>query len=284
MKMSQRKWSKWLQYVAAVNVVAVAVSVQGALIVSENFDYTLGSAIASGGTLGTAGTDGWTNSWSFSTYTGQIVSGLSMSGVDSSGNALKVTRNNTGYLYRRFDSLTAGTYYFSMLFLRSDAANLASSENLLLRIQNETGSTAATGWDVAMGTSSTEGSSVFFNGGSAVNGTDVYTWNDTAFMLAKLTVAANGDATIWESIYKAGDTIPTDEGSIVWAVTSSGNVGTTGFAAGLQLVLPSGIESIAIDEIKVGTQLGDVIPEPATIGLLGVGVSVAVVARRMKVN
>ncbi len=230
---------------------------QGILIAHEGFDYPLGISISSG-TLGSAGADGWTNSWSFSTYTGEIVSGLNLAGVSSSGNALKVTRNNTGFLYRRFDSLSAGTYYMSMMFLRNDAANTASGENLQVRIQNETGSTTSTGWDIALGTSSTEQSSILFNGGTTTTGAAAYVWNDINLMLAKMTVDGSGNASVWMSIYSAGDTVPTDESGIVWEVSNTGDVGTTGFAAGLQMVIPSSIEAITIDEIRVGTTLGDV--------------------------
>jgi len=237
---------------------AGSLSLQGELLVYENFDYASGTAIASGGTLGTAGENGWANSWSFSTYTGEIVGGLNLSGLVSSGNALKVTRNNTGYLYRRFDSLSAGTYYFSMMFLRNDAANGAASENLLLRIQNETGLTTATGWSAALGTTSTEEASVVINGTTAVTGTEVYTWDATNLMLAKMTVDGSGNATLWHSIYSEGDVIPADESGVVWQASTSENVGS-GFAAGLQLVMPSGIEAITIDEFRVATTFRDAV-------------------------
>ena len=252
-------------------------SSMGALVVSDNFDYALGTTIAAGGTLGTAG-DGFLNAWKFTTHSGEVVGGLNFSGVESSGNALKVTRNTGGSLFRGLSSPVPGTYFQSMIFSRNDTNN-GGGENWRLELRHSAGysgiETSSVKYQV--GASSGELAEVKAAGAGSSYGTTAYAIGSPVFMLSKVVISASGADTASMVFYNPGDVVPTTESGIVWDATSTGEFVA---GAGWKLILPSYIGTMTIDEFRVGTELVDVIPEPASLAMLGVAGGAVLFIRR----
>lgn len=230
-------------------------SAAGALIAYDSFDYPLGTLIADGGTLGSA-TNGFLNAWKFSGYTGEVVGSISFSG---SGNALKVDRNDGGYLFRGMDgSLSAGTYYMSMVFYRDDY-NSGGSENWFWQLKHaasySTGPTSST--KLMAGSTSSELVNLQVAGDSAQSGTESYAVGSPVMMLLKFTIDDVGAESASMKWYFDGGVIPEDAGDIEWDAVSSGS-----FSGGIgwRLVLPENIPSMMIDEFRLATELADVIP------------------------
>ena len=260
--------------VTVLFVLAASLAANGALIAHDNFDYTPGTTIAAGGTLGSA-ENGFGNAWLLSGMSGEVVSGLTYSGVESSGNALKIN-GNAGYLFRGQESgFTTGTYYISYLFYRSVVEgwnlNLKTSSALSTGPNSSTKVLATFDSNPAGRARLKTGS----NGTVAVAGADApyFTFGTTNIAVIKLEIT-DTSTTASMNIYSGGAPVPADITS--WAMTSTDLV--TG-GAGWRLTLV-GESDLIIDEFKIGTELIDVIPEPATIGLIGVGAVSAILARR----
>jgi hypothetical protein len=261
----------WLSIIIGAAGLLLASVSQGSLIAYDSFDYTSGTAIAAGETLGSA-ENGFGNAWLLSGLTGEVVSGLDYSGVASAGNALKITGDG-GYLFRGMSpGLSAGTYYISYLFYRSDVEGW----NLQLKTSSSygTGPTSGTKLLTTFDSSPVGRSRIKVGGSGTVGVSDVadyFTYGTTNLALIKL-VITDTDTTAYMNIYNDGEVVDTAS----WVITSSDSVtGGAGWRLGV-----SGTSSLTIDEFKIGTELGDVIPEPATIGLIGVGTFAAFFVRR----
>jgi len=245
-----------------------ALSSMGALIAYDNFEYTLGTTIAAGGTLGEANTNGFLNAWKFTTHSGEVVSGLEFNGVASSGNALRITRNTGGSVFRGLSNPVPGTYYQSMIFYRNDT-NDSGSENWQLQLIHSAAHSniESSGVKYSVGATSDEKANIVI-GGVASSGTAQYSIGSPVFMLSKVEISDTGAETVSMKFYNSGDTVPTSDSGIVWDAVHTGEF-TAG--AGWKLILPSNIPNMTIDEFRIGTELIDVIPEPMTLGLLGGG-------------
>ncbi len=252
---------KTFQAVTAAVFLLAGSSVMGALVAYDNFDYTLGTTVATGGTLGSGDTNGFSNAWKVSTLGGsaQVVGGLSFPGVASSGNALQFNHASGAYLFRGMSStLPAGTYYMSMIFYRDDV-NGTSGENWRWELKESpsysNGPTSTTA--VNAGSGSTEQASLTVAGGSAGTGTETYDVGSANFMLLKFTISDSGAETASMKWYKTGDAVPVTDSGIAWDATSSGSFSV---AAGWRLTLNTGLPSLTIDEFRLGTDLVDVVP------------------------
>jgi len=238
-------------------------SATGALLVHDNFDYTLGTTIAAGGTLGSA-TNGFENAWKFDAggLAGEVVAGLEFKGVGSSGNALKLSNGGSGHwLFRGLtDTLTSDTYYVSMLFYRDDA-NDFGSENWSWELKHSSSYSSGPGSSTKVELGSTSGELVEVNvaGGPTGTGTATYNVGSIVFMLAKLTISDSGSETAWMKWYDIGSTVPEIDNGIAWDASSTGEF--TG-GKGWKFNLPANITSVTIDEFRLGTELADVVPAP----------------------
>jgi len=272
---------KMKKHAVALTAALAVSSAMGALVAYDNFDYALGTTVAPGGTLGTA-ENGFSNAWKFQDpgLSGEVVSGLEFTGVESSGNALKLSNDSSGrYLFRGMDSaLSAGTYYMGMLFYRDDF-NGGGSENWSWQLKNSSSYTygPGSGTKVTFGSTSGEQASILVDGGTTGTGTPLYNVGSTVFMLSKLTISDSGSETASMKWYNTGDSVPVSDSGIAWDATSTGEF--TG-GAGWKFNLPSYIQSMVIDEFKLGTEITDVVPEPATLGLVGVAAAALFFIRR----
>jgi len=246
--------------VAIFAVIAVS-SARGILIAHDNFDYPTNSVIVPGGTLGVA-ENGFSNAWKFQDpgLSGEVVSGLEFTGVESSGNALKISNDDNGrWLFRGMENaLTSGTYYLSLLFYRNDF-NGGGSENWSLELKHSSSysSGPSSSTKVSVGSTSGEQANILVAAGATGTGTRTYTLGSTVFMLAKITISDSGAETASMKWYNHGDSLPVDEASISWDATSTGEF--TG-GAGWKFNLPKYIQSMVIDEFKLGTEFSDVSP------------------------
>ncbi len=232
-------------------------SADAELLVYESFEYHLGGTVQPGGTLG--GTEqGFTNAWLFTGYNGEIVSPLGFDGIESSGNALKITRNDGGSLFRGLDrQLPSGIYYTGMIFLRTDADN-GGYENWSLQLKSDSSHASGSGSTslLTVGATSLELASLKIGTGTAQTGTNAYVIGSPVFMLARFTISSNGEETASMKWYNPGDALPSDESTIVWDATVSGEFSG---GSGWSLILPSYIGFMTIDEFRLGTELMDVI-------------------------
>ena len=253
-----KEWMGIKGFVLAVCAVFAVSSAMGALIVSDNFDYPLGTTIVAGETLGDAG-DGFLNAWKFTTHSGEVVGNLNFPGVESSGNALKVTRNTGGSLFRGMDHSPAGTYYISMIFYRNDTNN-GGGENWRLELRHSAGYSGIDGSSVKyqVGSSSLELAEAKAAGAASSSyGTTAYAIGSPVFVLAKVEISGSGADTVSMKWYNTLDLVPTADSGIVWDAVSTGEFVA---GAGWKLILPTYIGTMTIDEFRVGTELADVVP------------------------
>ena len=229
------------------------------LLVYDRFDYTLGTTIAAGETAGSA-ENGFGTAWLLSGMSGEVVSGLTYSGVESSGNALKIN-GDQGYLFRGQESgFTTGTYYISYLFCRSgvDGWNLQLKHSGSLSGGPSSSTKVLATFDASpAGRARLKTGS---NGTVAVADAPYFTFGTTNMAVIKLEIT-DTNTTASMNIYSGGAPVPADITS--WAMTSADLV-TQG--AGWRLTL-LGESDLTIDEFKIGTALKDVIPAPQTLGL-----------------
>ncbi|QHI69102.1 sialidase family protein [Tichowtungia aerotolerans] len=241
-----------------ITVLLATSSARGSLLVHDNFNYAANTVVAPGETLGSAA-DGFSNPWKFSGYSGEVVAGLEFPGVESSGNALKVCYEGAGYLFRGMaSSLSAGTYYMSMIFFRDDADD-GGGENWRweLRHAGSYASGPISSIKTSLGSTSGEQVNLQVAGDVFQVGVATYKPGTPVFMLAKIAIDDFGAETASMKWYRFGEPLPVVESGIVWDATGIGEF--TG-GSGWNFVLNSNIPEITIDEFRLGTELSDVIP------------------------
>ena len=246
------------RYVASIFALLAVSTATGALLVHDNFDYALDATIAAGGTLGFAA-DGFSNAWKFDGYSGEVVAGLEFTGVQSSGNALKISNDTAGYLFRGMTApLTAGTYYMSSIFFRDDV-NDGGGENWRWEVRHASSHSSGpiSSIKVSLGSTSGEQVNLQVAGDSFQVGSAVYSIGTPVFMLARITVDDSGAETASMKWYNFGDTLPTVDSGIAWDATSTGAF--TG-GSGWKLVMNVNNTEFTVDEFRMGTELADVVP------------------------
>jgi len=244
-------------------VLFAAFSSMGAVIAYDNFEYTLGTTIAAGGTLGDANTNGFLNAWKFTGHSGEVVRGLEFNGVAFSGNALRITRNAGGSVFRGLSSPVSGTYYQSMIFYRNDT-NESGSENWRWELKHSAAHAQidSSSTKYSIGATSDEKANIVM-GSTSASGTAQYSMGSPVFMLSKVEISDTGAETVSMKFYNSGDPLPRSDSAIVWDAVHTGEF-TAG--SGWKLILPSNIPNMTIDEFRMGTELIDVIPEAMTVG------------------
>ena len=268
---------------------AWAAASQATLYFYDGFDYTANTLMNSantGGNWGSAGVGAPTNRSDSLTYPGLPAStggkveltGFRLGNSGSSSRLSWDTGTQTTNMFASFllnvatigtseSNATSGNYVFQ---LRTGKANVVVSNNALstanfnIGIQNN--GTGAIVWDNNGGNGYLAGSTyfiVFSYTNSAVDGTG--TWGDQLWVNPSLGQLSPGTA----QITTAGIN-----------VTSTSNKVALGIGNGVADTSKRSV--IYLDELRVGTTWADVtpIPEPATVGMLGLGALITLTVRR----
>lgn len=239
-----------------------------ALLVYEGFDYAEGD-FTDGSNGGTGWDAGWADVVTGSGPDEQIMSGSLVSPVahlPSTGNNLNVAGTNDRF-YRGVSSQNIGadgtTIYMSFL-----AQQLGSSvQNAAMELKRG-GST----YVASMGSDSAAAVFGFTDKQNSANNISAGTYpapdTDAHLWLLQFDFAAGSD-----TVTLTYDGV--EQGSTTVADGSFDRIGAFFY---------SGTAGMAIDEIRVGTELADVVavPEPATLGLLGLAFGGLVMLRRRK--
>lgn len=273
-------------------LIAFVSASQAALYFYDGFDYTentLMNSVNTAGNWGSSGTGAPTNRTGSLTYTGLPAStggkveltGFRLAGSGSSSRTTWTGGDSqTTNLFASFllnvasigtsqSNATSGNFVFQ---LRSGKANVVVSNNAAVAanfnigIQNN--GTGTIVWDNNGGNGYLAGSTyfiVFSYTNSAADGTG--TWGDQLWINPALE-SAPGTAQV------------TTKGINV--VNTANKVA---FGVGNGVADTSNRSVIYVDELRVGSTWGDVvIPEPATVGMLGLGGLVTLLIRRMRRN
>ncbi len=265
------------------SIALCAVSSQATLLAYEGFDTAnnIGSDASAAGVTGSG-----FSAYEDTNYRMDLEAGLSYS--DGSGNTLTATGRSAG-----MDVLVSGTQNLQLDL----TSNIAGSGTIYYSFLTDI--TAATTWGVQIGLQD-----AFVGNGSAPT--------------AALEAVFRSTSSNW-GIYSDGNGIDSRTGPVVgtasYLVVSELNLGTgamttwlnptdlenvssggalatltgtaTSFADMTGFIFSlGGEEAGTIDEIRIGTTIGDVtpIPEPATLGLMGVfGVAVLFIRRRLMI-
>lgn len=242
---------------AAAASVAMVGSAHATLIASESFTGTDFAA-----NTGTGWAGGWYSSAGQPLTTTQVT-GLTNSYVASEGGAM-----NTGgkTIFRDLSAPLSGDFYVSML-IDSSGANYDSLA-FFAGVANEYFGMGGV-WNGG-GLSSNVGSWVQQSAGTG--GWGVYTGSTTALagsshlLVAHVTNFVDGQSAsvnVYVDPDLSGDTLP---------VTSSYSFNLNASLAPITALRAEQAGSASIDEIRIGTELSDVVtvvPEPASLGLLG---------------
>jgi len=257
------KLTKWVSI--AMTALLVVGTAQAGLLLSESFDYTEYKLMNIGGGTGW-GTNLWTSadgcriatnppaSLVYPSGTSLVASGTRLSGIVGGTTSTRVMENSIN---------TLDTYYMSFLAQKNAAGSF------LLQTMNATqarfGVQVATDGAVNMLNTSGQWINILTTGAFA---------NDTTYMVLAKTTSTN----IAVALYAAG--VPVDESSVTW--TSIGRiVGAPGIVQDRVRITTS--TAIAqLDEFRFGDTFESVtvIPEPATIGMLGIGALITLLIRR----
>jgi PEP-CTERM motif len=257
-------------------ITAPAVS-QGGVLVSESFDYTAGPLSgANGGT-------GWNGAWLTGASTTPTYSVVAQditppagygapvgnqalinpnAANDDSGGATPDIRRN---LASSIDLDAAQTVYFSALVRREDQTNGGGTEHsTYLRFNSAAGANL-----VGIGHSSTEDFRLALNNAASDSATVNFQIGINYLLVGKLTLNASGTNDVLEgSLFAPGDTLSEP---VAWDHQTAADI--SGVISQLQIGTQRRAGKAFIDEIRIGTAFADVavVPEPASVALLGLG-------------
>lgn len=230
----------------------------------DGFDYATGSAL-----LGASGGTGFVNSWGASGTDAnetQIVRAGSLDGgsLPSSGGYLELastgSNNNSNASRQLYSSnKSTGTYYFSVI-MQPESGNSTSFGYLQLNDSNSNvpvrvGYSAGGNWYVRSP----------YNGNAQTNSTVASANGTSALLVAKVDLDAN-IADLW--VNPSGTSLATPDASVNMGASSYIRFDRMSLRAGSSS--STGTTMASFDEIRFGTELGDVmaVPEPAAMALL----------------
>lgn len=242
---------------------------QASILGLDNFDYTNGSELT-----GLDGGIGWAAGYTWESAVASTETTIQGSALQvGTGSALS---NNPNLISRRFGYYTVDTLFYSVKLTATqgygndfflvwlDSGNTSTSHN-----------TISTGFDLSgnvMARMNTDSGNTMTYG-SVVQGTE-YT------LVVGLSKSVSGSANTYDSMR-------------FWVNPSSGDMGTPtgtlnvdtgrkGFSwIGVRNVNNESSDVFTLDNITVGTEWIDVVPEPASIGLLGLGTGALLLLRRI---
>ncbi|HZZ44858.1 MAG TPA: PEP-CTERM sorting domain-containing protein [Tepidisphaeraceae bacterium] len=252
--------------VSLLAIAALALTIgstaHAALLISDTFDYTNGSLAGNTPTTGGkwAAHSGTTNDI-------QVVSGAAVvneaTGVqdDNSTFAGGVTATTGSVLYSSYTvnvSAPTGTLapvYFGMF--------LNGTSNFTSRVSIAAPATAGDGYRIALSQgSSTTAAGVILTADLAFG---------TTYTIATSYDYTNKNGSLWLN--------PVDTSSAPLGTTTDSGFSDAVGAYAFRQSSATGNSSITIDNLKVGTTFADVVPEPSTLSLLGLG-ALSIIRRR----
>lgn len=276
----------------------VALAAQGparaGLIATENFEsYTVGDLVESGSGVGLSGGTGWTAAWNIAdayrtnvtiqagslSYTSPS-GAINVSGGSQAMRLANVNATNSNFVMssRNFES-QADTLYYSFL-IRQDAASASDTTGDFIQIGPGTtweaptisvGVTAGPDFFARVGTPS---------GQQSLTGTARPIQN-TYLVVAKISKVAGATNYNRTDLWVNPDSL-TEPTVSTYYYNTSYNSGRSAFTTLLtRLAFLETSDVFYLDNYAVGTTYGSVVPEPATLALLGLG-AIALVAGRKK--
>ncbi len=281
-----RKWT----FIFVVGVLGCTVlPARAALIAYDGFEsYSAGSALAGGsagnGSTGPNGEIGWTGNWATTPPAGGAVTVQSAAVVGGGSRAAELddTANSINVANRTFTPQTGSTVYFSVLF--DVVGGLNADDFVHFYLGNSTTSNNNSGGFGLVDTGNTklsarEGTT---NGGTTTTGgssaTDAVV-GTTYLLVGKLSkVSSTNYNRIDLFINPVGLTEPGTPDAFQAGVDTT--ISTVSVFSVRGFNLDAG-DKYQFDEVKVGTTFVDVVPEPATAGLLTVA-AVTLLARRRR--
>ena len=251
--------------------------------VANNGDYNVGDLNGQNSTVGIAGFAGnWGQAGTASTGDGDAdlgqLSGSLVAGPTFSGLIRTDGSNADRSLFHTVAGVPAsGRYFFSFLFDSTSLSNIAS---LGLTPQGLRNPQPVQG--VRVGVNGAAGDIVLIVDSARTVLVDDYSVNTTYFALVEVTNDAAGPDTITASIYSS---TAADLSAPLGSATTTGEVTgeLTNLALSKQFANSAGGVVVRFDEFRFGTELGDVavVPEPSSVGLLGLG-GLLLAARRRR--
>ncbi len=255
-------------------LLAAGPAVQASLVVNESFNYSTGNLD------GQNGGSGWNGGWiagSNTTPTYEVVTQDIVPPVGYGtpiGNQAYIEPNATNddaggatpdirrLLNSPIDLDATQTLYFSMLIRREDATDGGGTEhNFYLRLNDASGTFRA-----GVGHESNEAFRMAFNDATTKDISSTVTMDigvDYLLVAKLVTNPGGGTDTFSASLFSGSDSLAEPA---TWDLSLSGDY--TGVMAQFQIGTQRRAGRSYVDEIRIGTEYGDVIPEPATLGLL----------------
>ena len=270
----------------------IASSTQAAVLLSDSFetgtgDYTAGSRLED--QTGTPETGGYGDPWDGGNtnfgYPGVTATGLTYTGLASSGGAAELNRTNSGTFVRGSEADLTGTpdasndsVYFSGLIQLGGAnwaslgANFKGDNNSIMGIGINSSGFGELRYDSNVVTAS-----------SALSG---WSSSDTVFVVGKIenNGAGSGDDELSLFLNPSLSSEPT-------SATVSTGVGTKGWfpseslgSLHIDAEVTGGEPATFFDEIRIGESWDDVspIPEPGTLALVGILLGTLILFRRRR--
>jgi hypothetical protein len=262
----------------AITLGALTAPAAAGIIAYDGFDYAIGDLNGNNG-----GTGNWQTAWTANTAIDVVSASLSYSGTGftvgggtKSGQITSLTGTAVDDVFDRQFTAQTGPVYFSLLF--QAAAGLDSSDFVTFMLNNDTNynNTGALGLRNDSGSENgffarlrTTSDSNYKTNTQGVGGT-------TYFLVGKLYKSGAGNydrIDFWLN--------PTSLTEPAATVTGSKDIGTS--SVSYLTCRVSGMEvgdQFQFDELRIGTTWGDVLPEPATLALVGLGMLLAFRRRR----
>jgi hypothetical protein len=246
-------------------VVFINVS-QASLLVYEGFDYNPAAL------NGQNGGSGWGGAWAvtagtMATGNGSLTppSGYNLTPIGGKNEATSSpSAERTLSTPISMDPATQQIYYVSQLFRRNDSVSAGGGEFLdLFMLRDGTANT------VRYGSGSGEDLQTFVGATIDKTANGFYSLNTTYLLVGK--IIANPAGTPDESfgiLYEVGvDSVGSEPGT--WDVHATNEI--IGDIDNIKIRYGANTETMLVDEFRIGTTWGDVVPEPVTLSLLALG-------------
>ncbi len=254
------------------------------LIAHEDFESYSAGALNGNGAAGDGWTGGWTTTFGANNY--QVISGgLNYSNgdiqVDGGDRAVQVANNAASN--RPFEATSADSIYFSMLFSYPQDNDAVPGSNDLVGLHLTDDADPQDNYATMGKMPNTDNFAIRLDdGGFDTQASDTtVTRGETYFLIGRLSF----DGTSTSDKYDLLE---------MWVNPTSTTLGTADAVLDNNMGIDGGIDSLILraangpagdyvmDELRVGTDVGSVIPEPASMTLLGIGGLLAIWSRRRR--